>query len=114
VKFKTADDEGDGEEKNKVELEGLVTAGACGSFTVKNVVVATDAATVFKNGRCEEIAVGVRVHVRGTPIGAGAALATLVNIQRDADDNGKSGDGKDSDETDGSGGNGRGNGKGKN
>ena len=111
VKFKTAEEEGASGEKNKVELEGLVTAGACGSFTVKNVVVATDAATVFKNGRCEEIAVGVRVHVRATPNGASAALATLVNIQRDADDNGKSGDGKETEETDGRGGNGRGKGK---
>ena len=48
----------DDDDKNKVELEGLVTAGGCGSFTVKNVVVTTNATTVFKNGRCEEIAVG--------------------------------------------------------
>ena len=93
VKFKKEEDaDDDGENKNKIELEGLVTAGACGSFTVKNVVVTTNAATVFKNGRCEEIAVGARVHVRGTPTGVGTALALLVNIQRDADDNGKSGD----------------------
>lgn len=93
VKFKTEIEEEETEAaKNKVELEGPVTAGACGSFTVKGVVVTTDAATVFKNGRCDEIAVGVRVHVRATPTGAAAALATLVNIQRDADDNGKSGD----------------------
>ena len=99
VKFEDADDDDDEEEdedknedKNKVELEGLVTAGACGSFTVRNVVVTTNAATVFKNGRCEEIAIGARVHVRGTRTGAATALALLVNIQRDADDNGKSGD----------------------
>ena len=111
VKFKTEDDDTN-EDTNKVELEGLVTAGGCGSFTVKNVVVTTDAMTVFKNGRCEEIAVGARVHVRATPIGTGAALATLVNIQRDADDNGKSGDRDDDDDGDNSSGN-SGNGKGK-
>ncbi len=107
VKFKTADDgddDDDGAAQMKLELEGLVTAGVCGLFTVKNVAVTTNALTVFKNGRCEEIAMGVRVHVRATPTGVGTALATLVNIQRDADDNGKSGDGN--------GGNGRGNGGG--
>jgi hypothetical protein len=96
VAFKTELDDdledGDGEGKNKLQLEGKVTAGACGSFTVKNVVVTTDAATVFKNGRCDEIAVGVMVHVKATATGTGTALATEVNVQRDADDNGKSGD----------------------
>ena len=118
VKFKTEEDDDEGGEvKNKVELEGLVTAGACGLFTVRNVIVTTDATTVFKNGRCEEIAIGARVHVRGTPTGVGTALALLVNIQRDADDNGKSGDRDDDDdeddENDGEGG-GKGKGKGKN
>ena len=117
VKFKTADDgdddDGDGVQ-TKLELEGLVTTGACGLFTVKNVAVTTNALTVFKNGRCEEIAMGVRVHVRATPTGVGTALATLVNIQRDADDNGKSGDRDDDGEDgeDGNGGNGRGGGNG--
>jgi hypothetical protein len=95
VRFENAAEDEDGDDntdQNKVELEGLVTAGACGSFTVRNVVVTTNAATVFKNGRCEEIAIGARVHVRGTRTGAATALALLVNIQRDADDNGKSGD----------------------
>ena len=96
VKFKTEEDDdvddGEGEGKNKLQLEGTVLAGACGSFTVKNVAVTTDAATVFKNGRCEEILPGVRVHVKATPTGVGTALATEVNIQRDNDDNGKSGD----------------------
>lgn len=94
VRFESAGEEedDDNEDRNKVELEGLVTAGGCASFTVRNVVVTTNASTVFKNGRCEEIAVGARVHVRGTRTGATTALATLVNIQRDADDNGKSGD----------------------
>jgi hypothetical protein len=67
-------------------------------FTVKNVTVTTTPTTVFKNGRCAEIAVGVRVHVRATRLGAGTALAMLVNIQRDADDNGKSGDRDDNDD----------------
>lgn len=108
VKFKTEDDGDDDDGDNtKIEIEGLVTAGTCGSFTVKNVLVTTDAATVFVNGRCEEIAINARVHVRGTPTGAGTALAMLVNIQRDADDNGKSGD-------KGNGGGGNGSGKGKN
>ena len=108
VMFKVEEETEEGE-KTKVELEGAVTAGGCGSFTVKNVAVTTDTATVFRNGRCEEIAVGVRVHVRGRPTGPGTALATLVNIQRDADDNGKSGDGKNEQEDDESkgGGNGR-------
>jgi hypothetical protein len=117
VKFKKEeDDDEDGEVNNKVELEGLVTAGSCGSFTVRNVVVTTDATTVFKNGRCEEIAIGARVHVRGTPTGIGTALALLVNIQRDADDNGKSGDREDDDEEEeeDSEGDGKGKGKGKN
>jgi hypothetical protein len=91
-------EDGDGEGKNKLQLEGKVTAGACGSFTVKNVVVTTDASTVFKNGRCDEIAIGVLVHVKATPTGTGTALATEVNIQRDADDNGKSGDHDDDDD----------------
>ena len=111
VKFKTGEEDEDGDdEQTKLELEGIVTAGACGSFTVKDVTVTTDAATVFKNGRCEEIAVGVRVHVRATLAG----LATLVNIQRDADDNGKSGDREDGEENEDEsqgGGNGRGKGK---
>ena len=107
VMFKTGEEEESEEGENtKIELEGLVTAGACGSFTVKNIVVTTDAATVFKNGRCEEITVGVRVHVRATLAG----LATLVNIQRDADDNGKSGDDKDEEEGEGSKGGGNGHG----
>ena len=99
VKFEEDEDENDEDDnegsqgdKNKIELEGLVTGGGCASFTVRNVVVTTNAATVFKNGRCEEIAIGARVHVRGTRTGAATALALLVNIQRDADDNGKSGD----------------------
>ena len=108
VKFEDKDDDDDrGEDKNKVELEGLVTAGNCASFTVKNVVITTNAMTVFKNGRCDEIAIGARVHVRATPTGATTALAMLVNIQRDADDNGKSGD-RDGDNRSGSN-----NGKGK-
>jgi len=76
VKFENEDNE-----KNN-EIEGLVTAGSCGSFTVRNIVVTTNAATVFKNGRCAEIAPGIRVHVRATQTGAGKALALLVNIQR--------------------------------
>lgn len=95
VKFKAEEDDvddGEGEGKNKLQLEGTVSAGACGSFTVKNVTVTTDAATVFKNGRCEEILPGVRVHVKATPTGVDSALASEVNIQRDDDDNGKSGD----------------------
>lgn len=122
VKFEK-DDAGDEKGKTKVELEGLVTAGACGSFTVKGVVVTTNAATVFKNGRCNEIAVGVKVHVTATPTGTGTALATLVNVQRDADDNGKSGDRDDDDDDDDDedddddkddgGNNGRGNGPGR-
>jgi Domain of unknown function (DUF5666) len=116
VKFKTDDDDDDDDDNNKIELEGLVTSGACGSFTVRNVLVTTDATTVFKNGRCEEIALGARVHVRATPTGVGTALAMLVNIQRDADDNGKSGDrdDDDDDDDDDDGDRGRGNGKGKN
>lgn len=112
VRFKKEEgiDDGDGGEKTKLELEGTVSAGACGSFTVKNIVVSTDAATIFKNGRCEEITTGVRVHVRATPTGAGTALATDVNIQRDADDNGKSGD---KDEAGGESGNAGGKGKNK-
>jgi hypothetical protein len=103
VMFRTADvddpddEDGDGEGKNKLQLEGTVTAGACGAFTVKNVAVTTDATTVFKNGRCEEITIGARVHVKATVTGTGTALATEVNIQRDADDNGKSGDKGDGD-----------------
>ena len=119
VRFKKEEgvDDGDSGEKTKLELEGTVSAGACGSFTVKSIVVTTDAATIFKNGRCEEITTGVRVHVRATPTSAGTALATLVNIQRDNDDNGKSGDkddDADADDDDGGRGNGRGNGGGKN
>ena len=101
------DDDGDGQGKNMLQLEGKVTAGGCGAFTVKNIAVTTDAATKFKNGRCEEIAVGVMVHVKATSTGTGTALATEVNVQRDADDNGKSGD-KDDDgdgDEDGDGGN---------
>ena len=117
VKFEDMDEDDDDdrdEDKNTVELEGLVTAGACGSFTVKNVVVTTNAMTVFKNGRCAEIAVGTRVHVRAARLSAAAALAMLVNIQRDADDNGKSGD-RDDDEGDSERGNsGHDKGKGKN
>jgi hypothetical protein len=96
VRFKKEEiddpDDGEGQGKNKLQFEGTVTAGACGSFTVKNIVVATDATTVFKNGRCDEIATGVRVHVKANSTGPSTALATEVNIQRDADDNGKSGD----------------------
>jgi Domain of unknown function (DUF5666) len=98
VKLKKADGDDDGPGKTKVELEGKVTAGACGSFTVKGTVVTTNAATVFKNGRCAEVAIGVRVHVTGTRTGVGSALATQVNIQRDGDDNGKSGDDDDEDD----------------
>jgi hypothetical protein len=112
VKFKAEEEDdvedGEGEGKNKLQLEGTVMAGACGSFTVKNVAVTTDAATVFKNGRCEEILPGVRVHVKATPTGVATALATEVNIQRDDDDNGKSGD------KDGSGGNSGSNNRGRN
>ena len=109
----TNDDDDRDEDKNKVELEGLVTAGNCSSFTVKNVVVTTNAMTVFKNGRCDEIAIGARVHVRATPTGATTALAMLVNIQRDADDNGKSGDRDDNDGDNRSGNSGSNKGKGK-
>jgi hypothetical protein len=111
VMFKTVETEEEEGEKTKVELEGTVTAGGCGAFTVKNVAVTTDATTVFKNGRCEEIGIGVRLHVRGTPTGPASALATLVNIQRDADDNGRSGDKEQEEEEGRGGGNGRGNSK---
>jgi len=112
VKFEDSDENDDDdrdEDGNKVELEGLVTAGGCSSFTVKSVVVTTNAMTVFKNGRCAEIAVGARVHVRATRLGAATALAMLVNIQRDADDNGKSGDRDDNDDDNDDGDNQRGN-----
>jgi hypothetical protein len=123
VKFKKDDDEDDADDddKNKIELEGLVTDGGCGLFSVRNVQVTTTGATVFTNGRCDEIAVGVRVHVRATPTGVGTALAQLVNVQRDNDDNGKSGDRDDDDDEqddddadkDGDRGNGRAGGSGK-
>jgi hypothetical protein len=75
------------EQKNasRVELEGVVTAGGCGSFTVRGVVVTTDATTQFKNGVCGTITTGVRVHVRGTRTASGVT-ASLVNIQPDDDD----------------------------
>ncbi len=69
----------------EVELSGKVTAGGCGSFTVRGIVVTTNSATQFKKGVCSDIKPGVEVEVRGTRI-AGVFVATKVEIENDEDD----------------------------
>ncbi len=70
-----------------VEVEGEVTAGACGSFTVAGVVVTTSASTQFKEGVCSDIKPGVRVEVRGTRsagiAGTGPIAASRVTFDKD-------------------------------
>lgn len=72
-----------------VEVEGEVTAGACGSFTIAGAVaitdyitwtIATTSTTVFKNGVCSNIAPGVKVDVKATKTGASSATALGVQF----------------------------------
>ncbi|MEZ5283265.1 MAG: DUF5666 domain-containing protein [Vicinamibacterales bacterium] len=71
----------------RVEGRSTVTAvtGTCPALTFTvggSVRVVTDAATVFKNGSCETIRVGVKVHVRGDMQNEdGAVIAEEVEIE---------------------------------
>jgi Domain of unknown function (DUF5666) len=72
--------------QGEVELEGAVTAGTgCSSFTVRGVVVTTNASTVFRNGVCGDVKTGVKVEVKATRTN-GVVLASSVSIERDDDE----------------------------
>ena len=54
---------------NQIEVEDLVTEiVSISEFTVGNQVVQTDATTVFEGGRPEDIALDVKLEVKGVPI----------------------------------------------
>jgi hypothetical protein len=77
------DDEDDDRSGNVQELSGTVTglSGSCPSitFTVRNTIVRTDGATVFRDA-CTRILNATRVEVRGTMNGNGRLLATRVEL----------------------------------
>ena len=56
-------------EPDQIEVEGLVTDFVSASeFTVGDQVVQTDAETVYKGGTPEDIALGVKLEVKGVPV----------------------------------------------
>jgi len=75
----------DEDDQGQLEIEGVVTAGGCGSFTVRGIVVTTNSGTRFHHGSCSDIKPGVEVEVRGTRA-SGTLLATRVDIEKDDDD----------------------------
>src|SRR5262249_37558378 len=66
---------------NQVELEGTISAGSCGSFTLNGVTVTTNSATVFEDGACADIRPGRRVEVKGTRQANGTVLASRVEFE---------------------------------
>jgi hypothetical protein len=77
------EDEDDDRSGNVQELSGTVTglSGSCPSitFTVRNTIVRTDGATVFRDA-CTRILNATRVEVRGTMNGNGQLRATRVEL----------------------------------
>jgi hypothetical protein len=56
-------------EPDQIEVEGLVTDFVSASeFTVGDQVVQTDAETVYKDGTADDIALGVKIEVKGVPV----------------------------------------------
>jgi hypothetical protein len=71
---------------NEVELEGTISAGACGSFTLNGVTVTTSSATVFEHGACADLRPGRRVEVKGTRQGTGPVAATRIEFKDEPND----------------------------
>ena len=66
-----------------VEEEGLITSFASATdFEVAGAKVTTTASTVFKNGTAADLALNVRVEVRGTLDASKVLVADVVEIER--------------------------------
>ena len=60
---------------NQIEVEGLVTSIVSRSeFTVGNQAVRTKADTVFEDGAPGDIALGVKLEIKGVPVDAGRSI----------------------------------------
>ena len=72
IEVKESHDDGPGE---RVEGEGIITGLKTGTscptltFFVESKQVDVTAATVFERGTCADLAIGKRVHVKGTSAG---------------------------------------------
>jgi hypothetical protein len=69
-------------EGGMVEEEGLITSVSAMGFEVAGAKVTTTANTVFKNGTAADLAVNVRVEVRGTLDANKTLVADVVEIER--------------------------------
>jgi uncharacterized protein DUF5666 len=75
-------DRGDQAEGGLVEEEGLITRfGSATDFDVAGAKVTTTASTVFKNGTAADLALNVRVEVRGTLDANKVLMADVVDIE---------------------------------
>jgi hypothetical protein len=75
-------DRGDQAEGGLVEEEGLITRfGSATDFDVAGAKVTTSASTVFKNGTAADLALNVRVEVRGTLDANKVLMADVVDIE---------------------------------
>lgn len=69
-------------ESEEAEVEGIVTQVAgTGDFSIGNVHVQTNSATLFAGGAVNDIAIGAHLHAKGPLIG-GILKATKVEIER--------------------------------
>ncbi len=76
-------DRDDQAEGGRVEEEGLITRFASATdFDVAGAMVTTTASTVFKNGTAADLALNVRVEVRGTLDANKVLVADVVEIER--------------------------------
>ena len=75
-------DRGDQAEGGLVEEEGLITRfGSATDFDVAGAKVTSTASTVFKNGTAADLALNVRVEVRGTLDANKVLMADVVEIE---------------------------------
>lgn len=80
---KAETDRDDQSEGGMVEEEGLITRFASATdFDVAGAKVTTTASTVFKNGTAADLALNVRVEVRGTLDANKVLVADVVQIER--------------------------------
>ena len=67
----------------RAELEGLITKFTSATdFAIDGAAVTTTSTTVYKNGSVADLAMNLRVEVRGTVNASGALVADVVNIER--------------------------------
>ena len=61
-----------------------VTACPARQFFIGTYLIKLDTSTLFERGACDDLAIGTRVHVKGTVNSDGSVLASRISVQSDS------------------------------